>query len=62
VARSSSITGSAELRSAHQVLAAKLDILGRSAVVQRSLLATVLAGAGHPGIAKTLHAELGSRS
>jgi sugar diacid utilization regulator/putative methionine-R-sulfoxide reductase with GAF domain len=50
----------AELRSAHQVLAAKLDILGRSAVVQRSLLATVLAGAGHPGIAKTLHAELGS--
>ncbi len=49
----------AELRSAHQVLAAKLDILGRSATVQRSLLATVLAGAGHPGIAKTLHAELG---
>jgi sugar diacid utilization regulator/putative methionine-R-sulfoxide reductase with GAF domain len=50
----------AELRSAHRVLAAKLDILGRSAAVQRSLLATVLAGAGHPGIAKTLHAELGS--
>ena len=50
----------AELRSAHQVLAAKLDILGRSAAVQRSLLATVLAGAGHPGIARTLHAELGS--
>jgi sugar diacid utilization regulator/GAF domain-containing protein len=50
----------AELRSAHQVLAAKLDILGRSAAVQRSLLSTVLAGAGHPGIARTLHAELGS--
>lgn len=50
----------AELRSAHQVLAAKLDILGRSAAVQRSLMATVLAGAGHLGIARTLHAELGS--
>jgi sugar diacid utilization regulator/putative methionine-R-sulfoxide reductase with GAF domain len=50
----------AELRSAHQVLAGKVDILGRSAAVQRSLLATVLAGAGHAGIAKTLHAELGS--
>jgi len=50
----------AELRSAHQVLAGKLDILGRSAAVQRSLLATVLAGAGHAGIAKTLHVELGS--
>jgi sugar diacid utilization regulator/putative methionine-R-sulfoxide reductase with GAF domain len=50
----------AELRSAHQVLAGKLDILGRSAAVQRSLLATVLTGTGHAGIAKTLHAELGS--
>jgi GAF domain-containing protein len=49
----------AELRSAHQVLAAKLEILERSVAVQRSLLATVLAGAGHPGIARTLHAELG---
>jgi len=50
----------AELRSAHEVLAAKLDILGRSAAVQRSLLATVLAGAGHPGIARTLYTQLGS--
>ena len=50
----------AELRSAHQVLAGKLFILGHSAAVQRSLLDTVLAGAGYPGIAKTLHAELGN--
>jgi sugar diacid utilization regulator len=49
----------AELRAAHEVLAGKLFILGRSAVVQRSLLATVLAGAGQVGVAKTLHAELG---
>lgn len=50
----------AELRCAHRELADKLDTLGRSATVQRSLLATVLAGAGHAGIAKTLHTELGN--
>lgn len=49
----------AELRSAHAVLADKLQILGRSASVQRSLLATVLAGAGQAGIAKTLYQEVG---
>jgi sugar diacid utilization regulator/putative methionine-R-sulfoxide reductase with GAF domain len=50
----------AELSSAHRVLAGKLFLLGHSAAVQRALLDTVLAGAGYPGIAKTLHAELGN--
>ena len=50
----------AELSAAHRVLAGKLFILGHSAAVQRALLDTVLAGAGYPGIAKTLHAELGN--
>jgi sugar diacid utilization regulator/putative methionine-R-sulfoxide reductase with GAF domain len=49
----------AELSSAHRVLRGKLFLLGHSAAVQRALLDTVLAGAGYPGIAKTLHAELG---
>jgi sugar diacid utilization regulator/putative methionine-R-sulfoxide reductase with GAF domain len=49
----------AELRSAHAELAGKLEVVGRSAAVQRSLLATVLAGAGQAGIAKTLHQEVG---
>jgi sugar diacid utilization regulator/GAF domain-containing protein len=49
----------AELSSAHAVLAGKLQVLGRSAAVQRSLLAAVLTGAGQAGIAKTLHAEVG---
>jgi len=50
----------AELSSAHRVLRGKLFLLGHSAAVQRALLDTVLAGAGYPGIAKTLHAELGN--